>query len=103
MEAEFDREATEIGQAELELPPAKAPEKDGKLVIAEEIAEGHVTWKSFMLLVRNLGGDHPILFYTSVMGLLIIVEWGLTFQSWFLGYWGTQYEGHDPSDVKDSL
>ncbi|KAF4617372.1 hypothetical protein D9613_005686 [Agrocybe pediades] len=100
-EAEFDQEATEIGQAELDLPPTKPAEQDGKLVIAEEIAEGHVTWKSFMLLIRNLGGDHPVLFFGGLLFLLIIVEWGLTFQSWFLGYWGTQYEGRDPSEVED--
>ncbi|KAF9553875.1 multidrug resistance-associated ABC transporter [Agrocybe pediades] len=101
-DAEFDQEATEIGQAELDLPPKKPAGKDGKLVIAEEIAQGHVTWKSFMLLIRNLGGDHPVIFFSGVLLLLIIVEWGLTFQSWFLGYWGAQYEGHDPSEIKDS-
>ncbi|KAF9555324.1 multidrug resistance-associated ABC transporter [Agrocybe pediades] len=101
-EAEFDQEATEIGQAELDLPPTKPAEQDGKLVIAEEIAEGHVTWKSFMLLIRNLGGDHPAIFFGGVLFFLFCVVWGTTFQTWFLGYWGTQYEGHDPSEVKDS-
>ncbi|KAF4617652.1 hypothetical protein D9613_005677 [Agrocybe pediades] len=102
-EADLDQQATEIGQAELDLPPNKPVEKDGKLVVAEEVAEGHVTWKSFMLLIKNLGGEHPILYYATIVCLLLTFEWVLTFQSWFLGYWGKQYEGRDPSEVKDSF
>ncbi|KAF8955959.1 ABC transporter type 1, transmembrane domain-containing protein [Flammula alnicola] len=57
---------------------------DGKLVVAEEIVEGHVTWKSFRLLLASLAGDHPIAFFTVVMAALLLNEWTFTFQVWFL-------------------
>jgi len=76
------------------------PQSDGKLVVAEEIAQGHVTWRSMSLLISAMGGGHPILFF----GLWIFAEMAseiiFTGQSWFLGIWGHQYEIHDPSEVR---
>ncbi|KAF8876209.1 multidrug resistance-associated ABC transporter [Gymnopilus junonius] len=98
-EAEEDREVTEIAKEEIDTPEAKPKPADGKLVIAEEINVGHVTWRSVKLLITSLGGDHTILFFVFVIGSFFINEWSLTFQTWFLGYWGSQYETHPPSEV----
>jgi hypothetical protein len=68
-------------------------------MVAEEIAEGHVTWKSFKLLLSSLGGDHPLVFYLLVMVGLLGNEWTFTFQVWFIGYWGSQYEHHPAAEV----
>lgn len=100
-EAKHDKEVIEIAQTELvetETAPPK-PSADGKLVIAEEIAEGHVTWKSIMLLIRSVGGNHPFVYYTVILTVLVLVEFMVTFQTWYLGYWGQQYVGRDPSTV----
>ena len=72
---------------------------DGKLVVAEEIAKGHVTWKSIKLYLSGLGGDYPILFFSIWISVVCLTDWVNTFQVWFLGYWGSQYETHDPFDV----
>jgi hypothetical protein len=76
---------------------------DGKLVIAEEIAKGHVTWKSMKLYLSGLGGDYPIIFFSIWISATLVSDWANTFQIWFLGYWGSKYETHAPSEVNASL
>lgn len=84
-----------------EVKPTSRKENstDGKLVVAEEIAEGHVTWKSVKLYLSGLGGDYPLMFFSIWISASFITDWMDTFQVWFLGYWGTQYETHAPSEV----
>ena len=72
---------------------------DGKLVIAEEIAKGRVTWKSMKLYFSGLGGDYPLIFFSILISVIFLTDWVNTFQVWFLGYWGSQYENHIPSEV----
>ncbi|KAF9476113.1 multidrug resistance-associated ABC transporter [Pholiota conissans] len=98
-EAEHDKE---IAIIEGEVLDDNAPAKkagNGKLMIAEEIVQGHVTWRSFKLLFSSLGGDHPIMFFSVIVAGLLLNEWTYTFQVWFIGYWGSQYEHHPASEV----
>lgn len=74
----------------------------GKLIVAEEIVEGHVTWKSIKLFLTALGGKHPLFFFVPLLFTLVMSIGMWTSQSWFLGYWGSQYETHDPTEVKVS-
>ena len=67
---------------------------DGKLVIAEEIAKGHITWKSMKLYFSGLGGDNPLMFFSIWISVTFLTDWVNTFQVWFLGYWGSKYENH---------
>ncbi|PPQ91593.1 hypothetical protein CVT25_013697, partial [Psilocybe cyanescens] len=82
-----------------------SPKKDignkGKLVMKEEITEGHITWRSLKLFLSGLGGDYPFIFYSIWLSGFLITDWVTIFQVWFLGYWGTQYEGRAPSEVND--
>ena len=84
-----------------EVKPAikKSSPTDGKLVIAEEIVKGHVTWKSMKLYFSGLGGDYPLMFFSIWISVTLISDWVNTFQVWFLGYWGSKYENHTPSEV----
>ena len=84
-----------------EVKPAieKANPADGKLVIAEEIAKGHIKWKSVKLYLSGLGGDYPLMFLSIWISVSLIGDWMNTFQVWFLGYWGSKYENHTPSEV----
>jgi hypothetical protein len=77
----------------------KANPTDGKLIIAEEIVEGHVTWKSMKLYFSGLGGDYPLTFFSIWISVTSLTDWVNTFQVWFLGYWGSKYENHTPSEV----
>lgn len=92
-----EKKALEKSKEETEPAPKATP--DGKLVVAEEIVEGHITWKSIMLLVSALGGNHPVLFFVVLIGWLGVASGLNTAQTWFLGVWGSQYESHAPSHV----
>jgi hypothetical protein len=96
-EVKHDQEVTKVGQEEIPVEDKKPAE--GKLIVAEEIVEGHITWSSFKLLLGSLGGGHPILFFVICILALLMNEWSITFQTWFLGYWGSQYETRPASEV----
>ncbi|PPR04710.1 hypothetical protein CVT24_011832 [Panaeolus cyanescens] len=74
------------------------PANDGKLILAEEVAHGRVSWKSIKLLVHSLGGGHLALFLIGWISMMWIDEFLLLLQKWFLGYWGSKYEtpNHEP-------
>ncbi|KAG1858585.1 hypothetical protein C8R48DRAFT_775022 [Suillus tomentosus] len=80
----------------LEEPKAKS---DGKLVMSEEIAVGHVSWPAFKLYLTGLGGNYPITFWVVFLALMGLTDFVNTVQTWFLGYWASQYERHLPSEV----
>jgi hypothetical protein len=100
-EAERDHETLEIANEEYNASSGSPEAKpiDGKLIVAEEIAKGHVSWKSMKLYLTSLGGDYPLIFYSIWMTAFLLTDWVNTFQTWFLGYWGSQYETHPPSEV----
>ena len=81
----------------------EADKADGKLILAEEIAEGRVTWRSMMLFLKGLGGDKPIFFMTAWMAGIALMHGGSMLGVWFLGYWGSQYETHKPEEVHVNL
>lgn len=101
---EVDSEVIEIAEQEVtSLAKKKDSGVDGRLIVKEEIAEGHVTWKSIKLFLSGLGGNHPFLFFALWTSGIMLTDWLWTFQVWFLGYWGSQYENHAPSEVSVSL
>ncbi|EEB92610.1 hypothetical protein MPER_08854, partial [Moniliophthora perniciosa FA553] len=73
--------------------------ENGKLILAEEIQIGHAGWSSVKLYSSALGGDHPILFFGSLLITLFLSSLGSVLQTWYLGYWATQYEDHAPEEV----
>lgn len=90
---------TEASHGEHAVKPAPTAVTDGKLIMAEEIAHGHITWKSIKLLLAGLAGKRPSLFALLWIGGLVAFEAINIFSPWFLGVWGSQYEKHAPSDV----
>ncbi|KAJ3554167.1 hypothetical protein NP233_g12480 [Leucocoprinus birnbaumii] len=71
----------------------------GKLIVAEEIQQGHVTWKSMKLFLSALGGAHLILFFCALIFGLFLIDLGVMFQTYLLGYWGSQYGEGDPNKI----
>ena len=92
-------ESERFPREEIKHTIKKESSADGKLVVAEEIVRGHVTWKSVKLYLSGLGGDYPLMFFSIWISASFLTDWMDTFQVWFLGYWGTQYETHAPSEV----
>ncbi|KAE9406279.1 P-loop containing nucleoside triphosphate hydrolase protein [Gymnopus androsaceus JB14] len=103
--SQFETEASMIESAEEidadDDKTKKATDGQGKLIIEEEVQVGNVGWLALRLLFKGLGGRHVILFFVSFIGCFIISESSETFQPWFLGYWASQYEIRDPSQVDD--
>ncbi|TFK44019.1 multidrug resistance-associated ABC transporter [Crucibulum laeve] len=98
---ELAEEEEKLQKAEEEIALTKKEAKaDGKLIIAEEIVEGHVSWKSVKLFLSSLSGGHPIIFFTLWIAAMAFENAAPTFQLWFLGFWGSQYEQHAPSEVR---
>ena len=67
-----------------EVKPAikMANPTDGKLVIAEGIAEGLITWKSMKLYFSG----YPLMFFSIWISVASQSDWVNTFHVWFLGY-----------------
>ncbi|KAF5338427.1 hypothetical protein D9758_012247 [Tetrapyrgos nigripes] len=81
-------------------PPSDDPKGDGKLIAAEEIEEGHVSWPAVKMYFSGLGGSYPWIFCIACVLASLMVELLNTSQTYFLGYWTTQYdERDDPSEV----
>ena len=80
--------------------PARGESTAGKLVIAEEVAHGHVSWKAIKLFLGALGGKHVLLFFSVWIGGILAVQFMTIFSTWFLGYWGSQYETHHGGEVR---
>ena len=93
-EAKLEEEVVDTVKKE---DPAK---KDGKLILAEEIVEGRVTWRSMMLFLKGLGGENPWFFLFAWMLGMTLMHGGNLVATWYLGYWGSQYDNHNPEDVK---
>jgi len=73
-----------------EEDPGKKAGPGSKLIVAEEIALGHVSWKAMRLYLSSVGGPG---FWFIFLGMVSLAQIGNSFQSWFLGYWASQYNG----------
>jgi hypothetical protein len=98
-------EMTDIAaKAEETIDPVEPEQKDSiggtKLVMAEEIPIGHVSWPALKLYLSSLGG---IVFWVSFVGFLFVSELTVSLSTWFMGYWANQYEHHAPWAVPVSL
>lgn len=84
-----DQEVLEKKEDEIDAPPPAAAEKkaDGKLIVAEEVEEGHVSWDALKLYFKGLGGNHELLFFTLFLGGLGLTEICNSIQTWWLGWW----------------
>ncbi|KAH9166021.1 hypothetical protein EDB89DRAFT_2115943 [Lactarius sanguifluus] len=80
-------------------PDETVKSADGKLILAEEIAEGHVSWDAVKLFISGLGGAHPVLFWIVFAGGLLLCDTLMTVQTWFMGYWAEQYVIYPPDQV----
>ena len=98
-EVDAEQEESEIEKQVVDEVDKAEQNSDGKLILAEEIEEGRVSWKAFKLYLDGLGGQHPFLFATVCVVGLLLAYVALSFGVWFLGYWGSQYENHPPEEV----
>ncbi|KAJ7147409.1 P-loop containing nucleoside triphosphate hydrolase protein [Mycena crocata] len=90
-----DKEILEAAEKEIDAPPPGGEPKktDGKLIVAEEIAVGHVSWSALSLYFESMGGRNSPLFFPIVISLILATEGVPIFRTWYLGYWASLY-GH---------
>jgi hypothetical protein len=93
-----DKQAMDEAADEIDAINSKTA-KDGKLTVAEEIQEGHVSWRALKLFFAGLGGDHPILFWIVFVGGLFFTDFISTIQTWWLGLWASQYDRNESYEV----
>ncbi|EEB89519.1 hypothetical protein MPER_12372, partial [Moniliophthora perniciosa FA553] len=100
-EVEKEKEAEELAE-EVVDPTAAEPQKDGKLVLPEEIDIGRLGWPAWKLWLTSLGGQHYVLFFLLFVGLYLAADAAEASQTWYLGYWAQQYNER-PSEEVDAL
>ncbi|PBK67572.1 P-loop containing nucleoside triphosphate hydrolase protein [Armillaria solidipes] len=102
-EARRDAEALHKADEEVdvddELIEKPVKKSDGALIMTEEIQEGHVSWASLKLYLIAIGGNHATLFFGAFFGTFIVQQGLSAVQTWYLGFWASQYESHEPSEV----
>ncbi|KAJ7720271.1 hypothetical protein DFH07DRAFT_760895 [Mycena maculata] len=89
-EVSKDQVVLEMAETQIDLAPsADEPKKmDGKLVLAEEIEIGRVSWSALNMFFTGMGGDHAVLFFVVLLIVMIVVEVAVRVETWYLGYWG---------------
>ncbi|KAL0950661.1 hypothetical protein HGRIS_007447 [Hohenbuehelia grisea] len=85
-------------EEEIDEPVPEKP-AGGKLIIKEEVQEGHVGWPAVKMYLVGLGGRHPILFFLGYFGGCIACQVLMAGQTWYLGHWAEQYEIRDPWEI----
>jgi hypothetical protein len=97
-EVKAEREQKEKDDSVVDPPQveAKEAEESGKLILAEEIAEGHVAWSALKMYFLAFGGG--LLWTIVILGCLLSAALN-AFQSWFLGEWARQYEHRPVSEI----
>ncbi|KZV74802.1 P-loop containing nucleoside triphosphate hydrolase protein [Peniophora sp. CONT] len=80
-----------VGDAEKPVAPTKG-KPSGKLVMAEEVAEGHVSWSALSMYLSALGGPRALLFWLVFVGGLFVGDIFRVLQTYWLGQWSEQYE-----------
>ncbi|KAK7056504.1 hypothetical protein VNI00_003060 [Paramarasmius palmivorus] len=77
----------------------KKSKADGKLIVAEEVQMGRVGFSPVKLYLNAFGGSHAVFALTIYVGSLMVSGALNVAQTWYLGYWATQYELMPPSEV----
>lgn len=52
------------------------------------------------LYLVGLGGNQPLLFFLAFSIGLFVTEVSNAIQTWYLGYWASQYDDHPASEVR---
>jgi hypothetical protein len=85
----MEKPADEINFTE---PKREIAKGDGKLTVAEEIQEGRLSVQALNLFLASLGGSHPLLYWIAFLVLLFCKFFIYTFETWWLGFWASQYD-----------
>ncbi|KAF7377873.1 ATP-binding cassette transporter [Mycena sanguinolenta] len=63
----------------------------GKLIAAEEIAIGRVSWDALTMFFSAHSAGNIFFFFTGLAIIILLTAVASRFQTWYLGYWAGQY------------
>ncbi|KAJ7041534.1 hypothetical protein C8F04DRAFT_1208348 [Mycena alexandri] len=99
--AEVSKNQAILQAAEQDLDSTPSTEKitegNGKLVVAEEIEIGHVSWEAWNMFVSAHG--NPVLFLGIMVFAMVCISVVARMETWYMGYWASQYEEGKPVAV----
>ncbi|KAJ7697209.1 P-loop containing nucleoside triphosphate hydrolase protein [Mycena rosella] len=87
-----DQKALDKTQQEIDTEAPLAKPADGKLILAEEIQEGHVGAAALKLYLFSMAGQYPFFFFFFLGGGLVFQQSVVALRTWVLGYWASQYD-----------
>jgi hypothetical protein len=118
IEASDDQARLEAADEGVNTSLAEKRAAGGKLIVSEEIMEGAVPWSAgqstlFMSSARNLisisypvqmylralGSKYPTAFWVALLVSSILQNFAGTLQTWYLGYWSSQYDTRPAAEV----
>ncbi|KAJ3849551.1 P-loop containing nucleoside triphosphate hydrolase protein [Lentinula lateritia] len=78
----------------------KIDSSNGKLIVSEEVHKGTgASWAAINLYITGLGGKHPFIFFVTFFSCLATSHLVGVVQTWYLGYWASQYNDYPPAEV----
>ncbi|KAJ4491368.1 P-loop containing nucleoside triphosphate hydrolase protein [Lentinula edodes] len=78
----------------------KVDSSNGKLIVLEEVHKGTgASWAAINLYITGLGGKHPFIFFITFFSCLAASHLVGVVQTWYLGYWASQYNDYPPAEV----
>ncbi|KIM25975.1 hypothetical protein M408DRAFT_330768, partial [Serendipita vermifera MAFF 305830] len=86
----------EVVDAPTDAPKKEEKQATGKLIVAEEVALGRVSWPALKLFLTSLGGS---LFWISFLSGFLLADLLNVVQTFWLGFWASQYESHQGAEV----
>ncbi|KAJ7156234.1 hypothetical protein C8R46DRAFT_429362 [Mycena filopes] len=85
--------------ASTEDDESKAKAKaSGKLIVAEEIEIGSVSWEALEMFF-SAHAANPVLFFIGLFVAVLAIALTVRLETWYLGYWASQYEYDAPVSV----
>ncbi|VDC00900.1 unnamed protein product [Peniophora sp. CBMAI 1063] len=98
-EAEKDIDEDTLPGADGDAPKAPASTSDGKLILAEEMAQGGGVRAAMAMFYSAMGGRLAFLFWTTFLASVAAAESLDVLKTFWLGHWAEQYERHTVSEV----
>ncbi|KAJ7773843.1 hypothetical protein B0H16DRAFT_1510188 [Mycena metata] len=99
--AQVSKDQAIVQAVEQELDSTASTEKitegTGKLVVAEEIEIGHVSWEAWNMFVSAHG--NPVVFLGIMVFAMVCIMILGRMETWYMGYWASQYEEGKPVAV----
>ncbi|KAG8799885.1 hypothetical protein FRC16_004195 [Serendipita sp. 398] len=95
-----EKEIIEKGAEVVDAPVVETKKEEkstqGKLIVAEEVALGRVSWSALKMYLSSLGG---FTFWVCFVSGFLLADIMSVIQTFWLGYWASQYEHHPSNEI----